>query len=207
MGKNCEHDECGESCRGLRGPRGYKGDKGDKGNNGANGATGPAGPQGPEGPQGPKGDKGDQGPKGDKGDKGEPGTVGPPGTPGGPGVDGVAGAAGADGKDGLPGAPGKNGNYTGGVYSPTLGDQKQGGTIITVYNGETTTPISEFQILNGVNGKSGRGVAVFVQQNQPSDGDVITQYADIPGFTVDQVDISGVYQGDILRPGDIWIKG
>ena len=202
---DCKDDKCGESCRGLRGPRGYKGDKGDKGENGANGQTGPEGPQGVTGPTGPQGPKGDQGPQGDKGEQGDPGPTGPPGTPGAPGADGLAGAAGADGTNGVAGDPGKNGNYAGGQYDATLGPENQGGTKITIYDGESGSPLSEFQILNGINGKSGRGVAAFVQTGQPTDGDVVLQYAGIPGFTVDQVDLPQ-YQGNRLRPGDIWIK-
>ena len=206
MGKNCEHDECGESCRGLRGPRGYKGDKGDKGNNGSNGQTGPAGPAGPTGPAGPKGDQGIQGVKGEKGEQGEPGTPGPPGTPGASGADGLAGASGADGTNGTPGDPGKNGNYAGGVYSATLGPENQGGTTITIYDGESGSPLSDYEILNGVDGKSGRGVAVFVQDAKPEDSDLLFQYAQIPGYTVQQVNITGNYQANTLRAGDIWIK-
>jgi hypothetical protein len=203
----CNEDlKCNDDIRGQRGPRGYQGEKGIKGDGGSNGSNGPAGPVGPPGPVGPVGPVGPLGTPGDKGEPGDPGPAGPPGTAGNPGTDGNAGAAGSNGADGTPGDAGKDGNYTAGIYDESLGEQQQGGTILTIYNGETNQPESRFEILNGIDGKSGRGVAVFVQGTQPQDSDLVTQYDQIPGFTVQQLNVSGLFQADQLRAGDIWIK-
>lgn len=200
----CEEDLCGDSERGIRGPRGYKGDKGDKGEPGQNGSVGPSGPAGPAGPAGTKGDTGATGPIGPQGIQGVPGPPGAPGSTGAPGQDGDIGPAGAAGKDGLNGDPGENGNYVSAVADPTLAPN--GGIIVSQYSGKDNSKMADFTILNGANGKSGRGVAVFVQPNPPVDNDVTAQYGAVPGFGIDYINVSGTYEANKLRPGDLWIK-
>jgi len=59
-------------------------------------------------------------------------------------------------------------------------------------------------VSKGTIGKDGRGVAVFVgtySGTGPTDTDLQTQYAGVPGFTVNNLPGSNV-----IKPGDIWIE-
>ena len=56
-------------------------------------------------------------------------------------------------------------------------------------------------VSQGTTGKDGRGIAVFVQATTPTNTDLQTQYAGVPGFTVNNLPGSNV-----LKAGDIWIE-
>lgn len=211
----CKTDisQCGcELPKGIRGPKGPKGDKGAKGETGETGPIGPAGPQGGPGGIGTRGITGSTGPQGPAGPQGIPGLPGTPGQNGTNGTNGLPGPVGPPGEPGKDGADGKAGNsiqttpLANGVRVQVIdaGQQPVGGAI------------------DVINGKTGRGVAVFVggvttqfqgggANGEPTNAVFQATYSGVPGFTVDYVDITGAslpgtYNANALRPGDIWIK-
>ena len=204
---DCGNNSCSGNCnvipKGLRGPRGYKGDQGDKGEKGDRGLTGS------QGPAGTPGANGLQGPAGGPGTLGLPGPQGPPGNPGLPGSNGI------NGTNGLPGAKGDTGD------TGPKGDQGDDGSSVTAtansglgncggYDIKTIkfdgTLLSNSPLYNGCNGKSGRGVAVFVRATAPTNATLAADYAGINGFTAPDYIVVGAYNASQLRPGDIWIK-
>ena len=50
-------------------------------------------------------------------------------------------------------------------------------------------------------GFSGRGIAVFVQNLEPNQGDFDTQYGTIEGFGV-----NGITGSNVIKAGDLWIE-
>lgn len=200
---DCENG-CAPLPKGLRGPRGFQGEKGDQGKKGDRGITGAQGPQGNPGNNGLKGDTGLKGDKGEKGDKGDQGSPGLPGSNGISGTNGIQGIQGVQGEVGPKGEDGLNGNTVQSVYSSAIGDC--GGYKLNTLSGDDGTIISSYDVYNGCNGKSGRGVAVFVQATQPTDANVAANYSGINGFTAPDYIVAGSYDASKVRAGDIWIK-
>lgn len=203
----CE-DECTPIPKGIRGPRGFKGDKGETGPQGPIGIQGAQGPTGAQGNPGIPGQIGPQGPKGDTGAKGEPGTPGLPGSNGISGTNGLQGASGPQGEKGDKGPNGDNGDSVQMSTAPVSGAAPCGGALLKNINGKTGGTMSTITIKNGCDGKSGRGVAVFVRSTPPTDAILASDYAGIHGFTApDYINQTGpTYNAGVLRAGDIWIK-
>jgi hypothetical protein len=204
---DCGNNSCSGNCnvipKGLRGPRGYKGDTGATGPKGDRGITGSQGPQGSPGIPGMPGTSGGSG---TIGPQGPTGPTGPGGLPGANGINGTNGMPGVKGDTGERGEKGETGNDGSSVTStPNSGLGSCGGYDIKTlkYDGSL---LANNPLYNGCNGKSGRGVATFVQATQPTNAQVASLYAGINGFSAPDYIVSGSYNASNLRAGDIWIK-
>lgn len=105
-----------------------------------------------------------------------------------------------------------------------------GGALIQIISGETGNTINQYYLCNGCpgdpgepgatgetgpigstgasgspglpgqDGLTGRGIAVFVQETEPSQTDFDIAYGNIPGFGINNLPGS-----DQIKPGDLWI--
>lgn len=116
------------------------------------------------------------------------GPEGPEGKQGMQGLEGPKGDRGDQGPPGPPGPPGEKGNQ--GIMGPPGPAGGQGNQGLPGLNG-----------LDGSDGLAGRGVAVFVQNTQPSVGDFNTLYGQVDGFGKNAIPGSGDF-----KAGDLWIK-
>jgi hypothetical protein len=120
-----------------------------------------------------EGPQGAVGPAGPTGPEGDLGPQGPEGAQGAPGIQGPAGPQGVQGIPGPAGSPGVPG-----VQGPIGPDGN-----------------------DGADGLVGRGVAIFVQDTEPTQGDFDAQYGNVDGFGVNAIPGSNTF-----KPGDIWIS-
>lgn len=205
---DCGNNSCSGNCnvipKGLRGPRGYKGDQGDKGEKGDRGITGSQGPEGSSGNNGPQGIPGNSGTMGPTGPQGPPGNPGLPGTNGINGTNGIQGIQGLTGSTGPQGEAGTNGDSVVVEASASIG--ACGGYNLKTISGLNGTVTQNSPVYNGCDGKSGRGVAVFVRATAPTNAILASDYAGIRGFTAPDYIVDGAYDASHIRPGDIWIK-
>jgi hypothetical protein len=117
-----------------------------------------------------------------EGPEGKSGIQGPQGEEGPQGPQGIQGPAGPQGLQGLQGVQG--------IAGPTgpAGPQGLQGT---------QGPAG----LDGEDGLIGRGVAVFVQNDQPDQDDFDTLYGSVDGFGV-----NGIPGSNTFKPGDLWLE-
>lgn len=119
-----------------------------------------------------------QGPQGSEGRAGDAGPQGPQGDQGIQGPPGPEGQQGIQGVQGIPGVAGPAG------VPGTQGEQGIAGN----------------DGVDGDDGIHGRGVAVFVQDAEPTQGNFDTLYGTIDGFGV-----NGIVGANTFKPGDLWI--
>jgi hypothetical protein len=119
---------------------------------------------------------GPEGPQGVTGEKGESGVQGPQGIPGPQGVPGIQGLQGSQGPQGIPGPAGPAGAPGPQGLQGNSGD-------------------------DGEDGLTGRGIATFVINTEPTQTDFDSQYGNVPGFG-----INGLPGSETFKPGDLWIN-